>query len=70
MGANFWTLPVFIFSFPGLLGSVAGDIQFDDYTVVDQSVNGRRRCHGILEDHHHLLNGRLLVKSTLPRSYR
>ena len=36
--------------FPGRLSAVAGQVQFQDYGVVDQAVDGCRGGHGVLED--------------------
>jgi len=53
-----------------LLHAVVGDVQLKDDAVVDQAVDGGCRGHRILDDALPLEKGRLLVSSTLQRSYR
>jgi len=55
----------------GFFQTVAGQIQFQDNAMMDQTINGRRRGYGVLEDALPLGKGQIAGNIiTLPRSLR
>ena len=66
MGARFWTSKLFIFSLTSVFSSIAWHVQFYDYAVVNQPVNGSSCCHWILEDHLPFAEGQVAREEHAP----